>query len=133
MAPQALLGRYKIYKAGTKKLVEWLVASAGRCCDLNAIIKSLACGLPLKASKKGRKHTDTPSLEIRVQELLKLAQAIANSEPSSNIPESIIQILKDVIAGRQECADWYAAQALKDGGKLEKENETHRYFLMVRL
>jgi len=131
MAPKPLSGRYKFYKAGTKKLINWLANSAGRCSDLKSIIKSLGCGLPFKRSKKN-KHSSDATVEIRASELVKLAEVIANSGSPVEIPETIIQIAKDVIAGREECAGWYASQALQDGGELEKENESHRYFIMVR-
>ncbi|KAK5113585.1 hypothetical protein LTR85_010814 [Meristemomyces frigidus] len=134
MAPKALLGRYKLYKAGTKKLINWLASSAGRCSDLKSIIKSLGCGLPCRPSKKSQRSGSGSDVSITIptQELLKLAEAIAASDPPVEIPESIIQIAKDVIAGREECAEWYAAQALQDGGELENENESHRYFIMSK-
>ncbi|KAK4539781.1 hypothetical protein LTR36_010369 [Oleoguttula mirabilis] len=131
MAPKALLGRYKLYKAGTTRLVQWLASSASQCCDLKSIVKSLGSGLRAKPTKpKKTKRPETP-VEIRTQELVKLAEAIASSHFSIDVPERIIEIVQDVIAGREECAEWYAAQALQDGGELEKENESHRYFIMV--
>ncbi|KAK3628870.1 hypothetical protein LTR56_018355 [Elasticomyces elasticus] len=42
-----------------------------------------------------------------------------------------ILITLDVIAGRKECAGWYSAQALEDGSDLDKENSSHRHFILV--
>jgi len=126
MTLMPLLGRYRLYKSGTKRLIDWLTNSASHCCDLKSIIKSLDTNFKTKISKT--KGAETP-LEIRTQELLKLAEAIAKSQPLVDIPDTITQIAKDVIAGREECAEWYSAQAL--GGDVERENESHRYFIMV--
>ena len=122
-----LLNSYKLYKAGTKKLIEWLASTASRCCDIKTIVQS--CGASLK---RGSSTTDGRcEVEIRTREVLKLAEVVATSEPPVAIPSTIIDIAKDVIAGREECADWYAAQALQGGSGLEEENETHRYFILV--
>jgi len=67
--------------------------------------------------------------ELRTQELLKLAQAIADAGPPLEVPESVIDVVQDVIAGRQECADWYAT--MPDAATVEKENESHRFFIEV--
>ena len=124
MAPSALLGRYKLYKAGTNKLVQWLAHSASRCCDISTIIKA-SDSRPATAPK------DSLAIQVRTQELIKLAEAIAGSDPPVEIPIAILDIAKDVIAGREECAEWYASQSIQGGSTLEKENESHRYFIMV--
>lgn len=129
MAPKPLFGRYKLYKAGTNKLIQWLASSASRCCELKSIVKSLGSSLKAKTTKKNKEPTSP--VEIRTQEILKLAEAIAAADPPIDIPETIIEIAKDVIAGREECAGWYAAQALQGGSELEQENESHRYFILV--
>lgn len=117
-------GRYKVYKKGTNKLIDFLISAAGRCCDLKAIISSLKNKiLPKRASK------EQPTLSLNTAELVKLAQVIADSDPPIDVPENVLAILRDVIAGREECNTWYASQAVHDG--LELENEGHRYFIMV--
>lgn len=128
-------GRYKVYKAGTKKLVDWLVNTAGHCCDLRAIIKSLHGRLPTENDSATNKKSRTvaPTYELKTQELVRLAQAIVDSELLVVVPQNIIQVLQDVIAGRQECAEWYATQALEESGDLAEENQSHRYFIMVSL
>ncbi|KAK5708330.1 hypothetical protein LTR97_000870 [Elasticomyces elasticus] len=125
MAPGTLHGRYKLYKAGTAKLVQWLAKSAERCCDLKSVIKSLG------SSKRSRQGRDTSAIDIRTQELIQLAEVIAKAQPQVAVPESIILITLDVIAGRKECAEWYSAQALEDGSDLDKENSSHRHFILV--
>jgi hypothetical protein len=121
-APNALQGRYKVYKQGTNKLIEFLITAAGRCCDLKTIVHSIKNKITIKKSNKSQ-----PKFALKTSELVKLAQAVADSDPPIDVPESVIQILRDVIAGREECNSWYAAQPVKDD--LEEQNETHRYFI----
>ncbi|KAK3722471.1 hypothetical protein LTR37_002463 [Vermiconidia calcicola] len=132
-AQGSMQGRYKVYKAGTKKLVDWLVNTAGHCCDLRAIIKSLHGRLSTENDSATNKKSRTvaPTYELKTQELVRLAQAIVDSELLVVVPQNIIQVLQDVIAGRQECAEWYATQALEESGDLAEENQSHRYFIMV--
>lgn len=73
-----MFGRYKLYKAGTKKLVDWLVASARMCCELKSVIKSLSRSLHQKQSSKAN---STAELELRNEELVKLAKVIAAAVP----------------------------------------------------
>ena len=126
MAPQEVVGRYRLYKQGTRSLVYWLTQTAAKYCDLKSIIKSLATsGAPAK-------QIDTAGVEIRSAELLRLAEVIANTEPPPDVPEGIVLIAKDVIEGRELCAVWYSTQALQAGSALEKENDGHRFFILVR-
>lgn len=146
MAPEPIVGRYKLYKAGTSKLgkhssrsphrpqklltltdvvVNWLAKTGSVYCDLKKVLSSLSCGTP---GKKRRSKTGPAHVDIRTQELIKLAEIICNGRPPPNIPEDILTITKDVIKGREECAEWYDAQAL---GKLSKENDTHQFFITV--
>lgn len=123
MAPKELVGRYKLYKSKTKNLLYWLTKTAGGCCELKTIIKSLNTGI------KESKNDDTAELEVRTAELLRLADVISKAGPAVEVPEGIILIVEDVIKGREECAEWYSAQALD--GKVQRENETHLYFILV--
>ncbi|CZT20929.1 uncharacterized protein RCC_06790 [Ramularia collo-cygni] len=126
MVPKPLIGRYKLYKAGTSRLVEWLSITGGRCCDLKKVLKSLNSGV----STKKQSEKSIKDVEVGTQELLKLAEAIASSD-SVPVPQEIIDITREVIAGREKCAEWYSAQPLSDNGKLKKENINHRYFIQV--
>ena len=125
MAPKELIGRYKLYKSKTKGLLYWLTKTAGGCCELKTVIKSLA------ANGTSKTKGEIARLEIRTAELVKLAEIISKADPPVEVPEGVILIVQDVIKGREECAEWYSAQALEGGGKVEKENETHRYFILV--
>ncbi|KAK5170244.1 uncharacterized protein LTR77_004830 [Saxophila tyrrhenica] len=127
-ASKSMLGRYKTYKSGTKKLVDYLVSTGSKCTDLKAIIKSLNCGLPAKSSKS-KSSGSQADRKLKTQDLLKLAQAIADADPPLDVPDTVIGVLEDVIAGHEQCANWYAA--LEDGGKLQKQNESHRFFIEV--
>ena len=143
MAPQELIGRYKLYKSKTKGLLYWLTKTASTCTDLSTIIKSLAGADSTTSSKTSAKtaktsknsrdgtHVNTSELEIRTAELVRLAEAISKAEPAVEVPLGAILIVEDVIKGREDSAEWYSAQALEGGGKVERENESHRYFILV--
>ena len=131
MASDDFVGRYKLYKKGTRSIVYWLTQTAGQLVDLKDIIHSLV------SAASGDKHTKqstkggTQELEIRPAELVKLAEVISKSKPAVDIPEGITLIIKDVIAGRKECGSWYAAQTFEKSSSMNKENESHRFFVLV--
>ncbi|KAK4544053.1 hypothetical protein LTR36_004551 [Oleoguttula mirabilis] len=100
MATSPIIGRYKLYKAGTTKVVQWLAKTAGACCDIGSIISSLKT----KSTKKKKKPSREP-VQISTRDLVALAEAIASTDPSVDIPVDILQIIKEVIAGRQVCAE----------------------------
>lgn len=131
MASESLIGRYKLYKAGTRKLVDWLTTAAGKCCDLRSVIRSLRAEASVKRSTKKPNRASPPASQLCTSELLKLAGAIVNAQPPVEVPAAILEILRDVIAGRRECAGWYASQSLESGGDVEKENLSHQYFILV--
>ena len=101
MVPLPLVGRYKLYKKGTKQLVNWLAKTGSRCCDLKKVLKSMNCGLP---SHKKRTSKDFMEVEVGTRELIKLAEAISGSDPPTDVPEEVIATARDVINGREECA-----------------------------
>ena len=133
MASDDFVGRYKLYKKGTRSLVYFLTQAAGQLVDLKDIIHSLGPATFGKGHAKQTAQGGTRELDIRPAELVKLAEVIAKAKPAVHIPEGITLILKDVIAGRKECGSWYAAQALEKSGSMDKENENHRFFILVRL
>lgn len=106
MVPLPLVGRYKLYKKGTKQLVNWLAKTGSRCCDLKKVLKSMNCGFP---TKKRTSKDFIQEIEVGTRELIKLAEAISDSDPPTDIPEEVIKIARDVIKGREECAeyDWF--------------------------
>lgn len=102
MVPLPLVGRYKLYKKGTKQLVNWLAKTGSRCCDLKKVLKSMNCGFP---TKKRTSKDFIQEIEVGTRELIKLAEAISDSDPPTDIPEEVIKIARDVIKGREECAE----------------------------
>lgn len=127
MAPQELVSRYKEYKSKTRGLLYWLTRTASTCCDLTTVLSSLAS----KSKSDAVQADNTGELEIRADELLALAEKIASADPPVEVPEGVLLIIRDIIAGREGCAEWYSAQALVGGSKVAKENESHRHFIEV--
>ena len=44
-------------------------------------------------------------VEVGTRELIKLAEAISGSNPPIDVPEEVILTARDVIKGREECAE----------------------------
>ncbi|KAK3628578.1 hypothetical protein LTR56_018521 [Elasticomyces elasticus] len=109
LKPAGFVSRYKRYKAGTAQVVSWL-----------------APRFLFRSSSK-----DLETIRIKTRELRKLAEVITDSDPPVQVPAALIQVLDDVIAGREECASWYAAQAIDDATKLAAQNETHAHFIGI--
>ncbi|KAK4499194.1 hypothetical protein PRZ48_009707 [Zasmidium cellare] len=106
------LGRQILYKASTKRFLEWLVQTAERC----TTAQTLTAAAPSRSTKR-----------ITTRDIISFAEAISTS--SALVPAAIIRLLEEVIEGRQACADWYALQPLtKD---LAEENESHAFFIGV--
>ncbi|KAK4548195.1 hypothetical protein LTR36_010064 [Oleoguttula mirabilis] len=130
MARNPVVGRYRLYKEGTAKLVRWLAQTASRCCDISAIIKSSTpAPAPRKAGSSAR--GENTAIPIRPRELIRLAEAIASASPSVEIPSDILHVARDVIAGRQVCAEWYSGQAMQESSKLGEQDLAHRHFVTV--
>lgn len=68
-------GRYKLYKAGTAKLVQWLATTANSCCDISSILSSFRKGGAHKQSSFHR------SVRISTRDLIGLANAIVKARP----------------------------------------------------
>lgn len=127
LKPAAFIGRYKRYKAGTKQVIEWLARTADRVGDLRSC---LDCLKP-KASGSKLSKADIETIRIKTHELKKLAVLIADSDPPVGVPRDILRVLKDVIAGRQACASWYASQAIAEVTELQSQNDSHAHFIAV--
>ncbi|KAK5128715.1 hypothetical protein LTR85_000048 [Meristemomyces frigidus] len=124
MAENLVTDRYRRYKAGTKKVVEWLTSTAKRCEPISSL---LSC-----ASLSDNAMSESTQEELRVRDLLRLAEAIAASTaPKIDIPLVIIVVTEDVIDGRQACADWYSATKSGSNGVIGKQNHGHRNFIDV--
>ncbi|KAK3637581.1 hypothetical protein LTR56_013584 [Elasticomyces elasticus] len=117
MAPSPIAGRYKLYKKGTNKLVAWLAKTASRCCDITDILTSITPATP------------AATIKIRTRDLIALAKAIASARPPIELSASVLKACEDVIAGREACAEWYAAQAIQDASDLAEQNRTHKFFI----
>ncbi|KAK4889285.1 hypothetical protein LTR27_011891 [Elasticomyces elasticus] len=124
LKPAGFVSRYKRYKAGTAQVVSWLARTAGRVSDLTSCLDCLKPG-----SSSSSKDLET--IRIKTRELRKLAEVITDSDPPVQVPAALIKVLDDVIAGREECASWYAAQAIDDATKLAAQNETHAHFIGI--
>jgi len=114
MASPPLAGRYALYKEGTAKLVRWLKtnASLSSAAYANAYLKVI----------------------VSTGDLLPFAGAIAGVGASVRIPGSLLDLILDVITGRQVCADWYASPASEpavDTAAEETSNRAHRHFITV--
>lgn len=123
----AFIGRYKRYKAGTKQVIEWLARAVDRIDDLSSC---LDCLRP-EVGGKTLSSTDIETVRIKTYELEKLAQIIADSDPPVGVPQDILRVLEDVIAGRQACAGWYASQAIDNMTELAGQNASHAHFIAV--
>ncbi|KAK4544128.1 hypothetical protein LTR36_004626 [Oleoguttula mirabilis] len=121
-------GRYKLYKAGTARRVEWLAKTASRCCNVTTIIGSLAPD-PAKAHSSSSRTSPLQDVRIRTHELVALANAIVAADPPVSIPQNIIDVLNDVIAGREVCTQWYSSQAVQQESDVARQNEGHVFFI----
>ncbi|KAF2774330.1 hypothetical protein EJ03DRAFT_4996 [Teratosphaeria nubilosa] len=133
----SLIAQYLRYKEGTDKLVEWLATEAQKCggSNISKLLPTLRDAKEaVRKAKKGRgADRSATTVLVRVADLITLAKIVASSKLP--IPHSIISMTKDVIAGRQACADVYAKSlAEKDVGnakKLESDNQGHQHFIAV--
>ena len=111
MATIPLVDRYRRYKRGSDKLVEWLKSSARRAVPTPAVHRPL--------------HVD---------DLVVLAQSICEIKPAVNIPQEILLVTSDVIDGRRVCANFYAGLDPKTSNldtDLGKRNKSHHYFISI--
>lgn len=115
------LGRYELYKAGTKKIVDWLTRNASRYIDISPFVTV------------GKSSTTS---KISARALVSLAEVIVSTHRTSNpLPtgitttSTITKLIREVIDGRQASADWYATQPTSDEAELG--NEAHRFFIEI--
>ncbi|KAK5170150.1 uncharacterized protein LTR77_004735 [Saxophila tyrrhenica] len=122
----AVAGRYQAYKTGTQNIADWLVAAASRCCDLTTIIASRE-----SSTSKAAKKTQGGLVDVALcsQDLVGLAEAIADSADQVRIPLRVLTNLNTVIGARQEFANWHSSR--KDASEFRKENDGHVYFIKV--
>ncbi|KAF7189331.1 hypothetical protein HII31_09309 [Pseudocercospora fuligena] len=116
MAPDPVSDLYVRYKTGTKRVIDWLATTAATYTTLDAALETRVPG--------------TCTTTLTVQDLLKLANCITeHASEKRRHPaelESIIIILRDVIAGRRE----YALYRQRQDTVLEADR-SHAYFVEI--
>lgn len=113
MASIPLVDTYKRYKAGTKRLVNWLATS-----------------VEILNTKSNHARI---SKKVTVADLIIYATRIVEArDPRIEIDVSILDVTKDAITGRALAATWYQELASEtDSGGLHAANVSHRHFLNV--
>ena len=132
MAESTLVNRYKQYKAGTTKLVNWLTNTARSCQDVTTILPPLRAAKDAAKRSKRNHKPETPlstNVTVTTSQLLKLAKIVVYS--SITIPEDIVQTIKTVIAGRQVCSDLYLSLKDPTDDTADEQNSRHQHFIDV--
>ena len=109
----------------TTELIEWLAQTASRCCDITPITVSL------KSSKDQQQATIGAPIEVRSAELTKLANAIASAQPAVSISSATLDLLSEVIDGRQQCANPCASHSIQHKSVFAEDDKTHQHFIVV--
>lgn len=125
----SLVNRYRQYKAGTARLVNWLVNAARSSQDVTDIWPSLRGAKAAAKQAKWNEH-QPPDTDVCVStsQLLQLAEVV--TETSAVIPEEIIRTTRAVIAGRQLCANWHASLG-STNTVVGEQNKTHQHFIQI--
>ncbi|KAK5720427.1 hypothetical protein LTR17_014984 [Elasticomyces elasticus] len=126
IAPPAVVGRYRLYKAGTEKVALWLARTASRFCDVHIITETVQ-----RSRREADRRRQQQRVNFNTRHLVAFATAITSATPLVAVPTYILRLLEDVIVGRQYCADWYAAQPSEEDGDMSKQNEGHAHFIAV--
>lgn len=122
---------YQRYKSLTKIWLTWLVETAqGR--EQGSAENDRTARSKRRATKKRRAKHSGGVEEITVSGLLRLAESISQAtDLGPEVPLHILRCIEDTIAGRKECAAWYARKESPPGSDLEKQHEGHRHFINV--
>lgn len=107
--PNFLFNTCAKYKFDTKLFVSWLGETARMCGHFAANAQSASKGKSnnkpkSKTEKKAAKAQDSKAF-IRLGEFPALASSNVET-PDSDVPWSILLVLKHIIKARRECADW---------------------------
>jgi hypothetical protein len=101
MAQANVVGTYLRYKAGTSKLVTWLAESV------------------LRSSSP-----PPPKQKLSTEDLVDYAgRIVATKKPRIAIDLNILYVLSDIIAGRKECAQFYASDSIS------RSDASHQHFV----
>lgn len=131
MALRDMFDRYRRYKAGTAKIVNYLVSTAQQCGNIATILPSLKAAK--KASKSAKRDPSSvtaseTAVQVNTVDLVKLAEIVSKSK--LDVPLEIY-VVKDVIAGRRTCADWYKAISKDDDPDRSTQDQSHMHFIRV--
>ncbi|KAK5723859.1 hypothetical protein LTR17_013873 [Elasticomyces elasticus] len=120
--PAPIIGRYKLYKAGTERLAQYLARAADGICDVRSLTGD---------NRKSSKGLGEPRVKISTRHFVVLAEAIAGALSPVAVPAHVLKLTEDVIAGRQYCADWYASQPSEEGSEVDEQNKRHAHFIAI--
>lgn len=140
---------YKRYKAGTVKIISWLVESVKSCGrDVSEFtlssdtFSSSSSSSSLKESKgkkktvgdllvDGLQPTANKEYEISCRVLTILAEIVVDStNPRIVVPYSILGLLDEVISLRRQCSAWLSSVTNKNEDD-RVQDESHRRFIAV--
>lgn len=125
MGSNAISDLYQRYKIGTKRIVQWLAETATKRSKGTTVFAA-----PNIASN--RTGTKSP-ISITTKDLVRLAENIAATanakKPAPEGIDSILIILRDVIAGRRECAEWHAMRNVECEVDAEQRDRSHVHFV----
>lgn len=131
MSEGSLVNRYRQYKAGTTRVVDWLAQTARRSRDVTSILPSLRSAN--NAAKHAKKNKSPAGQETKVKvttsQLLSLARVIADA--GLHVPDEILGTLYTVIGAREESASWYMSIHCHSNNEVAEQNDSHQYFINV--
>jgi hypothetical protein len=134
--PDFLFDSHKRYKADTNQVAVWLAETAQKYgyTLMSTSPVPTGSGRPKgKARKQEKNATGKTSssavaqYKVTTQELVAMAQVIANQRPSVKTPSVITTLLRSAIALRKRCSQWFSEQA----GHQATKNQTHSHFVTV--
>ncbi|KAF7186234.1 hypothetical protein HII31_12476, partial [Pseudocercospora fuligena] len=111
------------YKAGTNKLISWLVTNARRAgADLSFLVdKQILTGNTKSLTK----------YQVPVKELSGLAKAIANASPKIAVPSSILTLARSVVNLRKQATAFLARLTKSKQARANAPDAGHRHFIKV--
>ncbi|KXT09032.1 hypothetical protein AC579_2546 [Pseudocercospora musae] len=127
MAKDTYLSTYKTYKAGTNKLISWLVTHARQA---GAELSFLADNTSSRSGSKG--STISPAkYQVPVKELSGLAKAIADATPKIAVPSSILTLARSVVSLRKQATAFLARLSKSKQARAKAPDAGHRHFINV--
>lgn len=124
----ALADLCRRYKRGTERVVTWLATTSARCQITTSQLPAAHTAAKAKLDvPKMEKNKST--VQVSTSSLLRCASIIASSE--EDIPSGITAIIKDVIEGREMCAQWYRNLISPQDPATLQQNSSHEHFINV--